>query len=333
MHYYQFDIGLYKRDTGHLTRLEHSIYRDLIDLYYLEENPLGYDWVIRRLGLVSEEEVESLKNVLNDFFIPENNLWKHKKIELDLKKYKDNSTKNKENGKKGGRPKSLPELKKTQSVFLGNPNETQEKPNYNPTERQFNNLEIYKFNNLEINTQKENTKEKVENLDGLSVPENPSVTCEVKDKGIALAKKASVSRSLRSHANCAKPEGVSSQLWEDFIMICKAKNKPMSDTVLRSMTKQAELAGRTMEEVLTICCEKGWSRFKEEWMHRDEELSKTGQMNKRVLSGLTRGLSDRLANASASNFSHQKSASQSGNGLIQGSGALEWIFNSDKTDV
>lgn len=40
MHYYQFNIADYRKDTVHLTRIEHSIYRDLIDWYYLEETPI-----------------------------------------------------------------------------------------------------------------------------------------------------------------------------------------------------------------------------------------------------------------------------------------------------
>jgi uncharacterized protein YdaU (DUF1376 family) len=40
MHHYQHHIGDYRRDTMHLTLLEHGVYRQLIDLYYLQEKPL-----------------------------------------------------------------------------------------------------------------------------------------------------------------------------------------------------------------------------------------------------------------------------------------------------
>ena len=58
MHYYQFNIADYRKDTIHLTPIEHYIYRTLIDWYYLDEQPIPKETqsVIRRLGLVTENE-------------------------------------------------------------------------------------------------------------------------------------------------------------------------------------------------------------------------------------------------------------------------------------
>ncbi len=127
MHYYQFNIGDYRRDTAHLSRLEHGIYRDLIDWYYLEESPIPLETqsVMRRLRLASQEEAQALKNVLSDFFT-EADGWRHHRIDEDIRNYHAMAEKNKTNGKLGGRPK------KTQSVPSGNPNETQSKGNQEP---------------------------------------------------------------------------------------------------------------------------------------------------------------------------------------------------------
>ncbi len=46
LHYYNFNIGDYRRDTFHLTLLEHGVYRQLIDTYYLNERPLSADTAI-----------------------------------------------------------------------------------------------------------------------------------------------------------------------------------------------------------------------------------------------------------------------------------------------
>lgn len=139
MNYYKFHIGDYRKDTMHLTRLEHSIYRDLIDLYYLEEKPIPNEtqWVIRRLRLITQEEKDALQSVLSDFFSLENGVFRHKKIDDDLESYRQNSDKNKENGKKGGRPKSKKtnekEDEKTQSVSSGFQEETEAEPNQKAT--------------------------------------------------------------------------------------------------------------------------------------------------------------------------------------------------------
>lgn len=134
MHYYQFNIADYRKDTAHLSRLEHSIYRDLIDWYYLDEKPIPIETqsVTRRLRLGTEEEAMALNNVLNDFFFATNEGWKHKRIDAEIADYHSKCEKNKENGKKGGRPKSIPEPEKTQSVNFANPNETQINPNHKP---------------------------------------------------------------------------------------------------------------------------------------------------------------------------------------------------------
>lgn len=127
MNYYSFRIGDYRRDTMHLSRLEHSIYRDLIDWYYLDEKPIPLETqsVMRRLRLVSQEEAKALQSVLNDFFVQADG-WRHARIDADISSYHANTEKNRLNGKLGGRPK------KTQSVPSGLPDETQPKGNQEP---------------------------------------------------------------------------------------------------------------------------------------------------------------------------------------------------------
>ena len=101
MHYYDFNIADYRKDTLHLSRVEHSIYRELIDEYFLSESPIPNDvrWLGRRLRLTSEHENECLINVLHDFFVLENDCWKHKRCEEVIAAYKDKKKKSSEAGK------------------------------------------------------------------------------------------------------------------------------------------------------------------------------------------------------------------------------------------
>ena len=110
MHYFQFNIGDYRKDTVHLSRLEHSIYRDLIDWYYLDEKPIPKETqsVSRRLRLVSQEEQNALIAVLQDFFICSEDGWRHKRIDQEIQDYHDMCQTNRVNGGKGGRPKKNP---------------------------------------------------------------------------------------------------------------------------------------------------------------------------------------------------------------------------------
>ncbi|SDY38067.1 DUF1376 domain-containing protein [Nitrosomonas sp. Nm58] len=127
MHYYQFNIADYRKDTSHLSPIEHYIYRTLIDWYYLDESPIPKEtqMVLRRLCLGTEHE-PNLKNVLSDFFINTEFGWRHKRIEQEIIEYAAKCEKNANNGKKGGRPK------KTQSVNCANPNESELNPNQKP---------------------------------------------------------------------------------------------------------------------------------------------------------------------------------------------------------
>lgn len=130
MHYYQFNIADYRKDTQHLTPIEHYIYRELMDWYYLDESPIPRKTqpVIRRLRLVSENEPDLL-NVLDEFFDETENGWVHKRIEDEISKYRQKAETAKANGSKGGRPKKP---RKTQPVNLANPEITGSKANHKP---------------------------------------------------------------------------------------------------------------------------------------------------------------------------------------------------------
>lgn len=69
MHYYKFSIGDYRRDTFHLSPIEHYVYRSLLDWMYLEEAPIPLDMakILRYLRL-DNDRLTTVEQVLNDFF-------------------------------------------------------------------------------------------------------------------------------------------------------------------------------------------------------------------------------------------------------------------------
>jgi len=125
MHYYQFNIGDYRADTAHLTLLEHGIYRQLLDWYYLDETPIPKETqvVYRRLSARTQDERDAVDSVLNDFFYL-TDAYHHQRCDDEIRQYKHKAKVNRENGKRGGRPA------KTQSVKSDNPNESESNPNY-----------------------------------------------------------------------------------------------------------------------------------------------------------------------------------------------------------
>ena len=95
LHYYQFNIGDYRRDTAHLSLLEHGIYRQLIDTYYLSEKPLCTDiaTLMRTHCIRTADEEQSLKNVLHDFFELLEDGWHHRGCERVIDQYRAKSDK------------------------------------------------------------------------------------------------------------------------------------------------------------------------------------------------------------------------------------------------
>ena len=134
MHYYKFNIADYRKDTVHLTPIEHYIYRSLIDWYYLDELPIPKETesVIRRLSL-DNHSLGLLQNVLHDFFKLTETGYIHKRIDVEIAEYHGMIKANTANGKKGGRPaKPAPKREKTESLKSVNRNESEINPNQEP---------------------------------------------------------------------------------------------------------------------------------------------------------------------------------------------------------
>lgn len=89
MHYYSFNIGDYRRDTAHLSLLEHGVYRQLLDTYYLHESPLPIsdDEIIRFHLARSTQEKQAVRTVLNEFFILTDEGWIHHKCDKVIQEY------------------------------------------------------------------------------------------------------------------------------------------------------------------------------------------------------------------------------------------------------
>lgn len=101
MNYYPHHIGDFDRATRHLTRIERSIYRDLIELYYDTEQPLSLDFeaLCRKVIARTDEERTAVQQVLNEFFTRDEHGWRQERCEIEISAYRENVTKKSKAGK------------------------------------------------------------------------------------------------------------------------------------------------------------------------------------------------------------------------------------------
>lgn len=65
------------------------------------------------------------------------------------------------------------------------------------------------------------------------------------------------------------PEGVSIEVWNDFVLQRKKSRAVISETVIKSIGKEAQKAGWSLEQALAECSARGWRGFKAEWVKQE----------------------------------------------------------------
>jgi uncharacterized protein YdaU (DUF1376 family) len=212
MHYYKFNIADWHLATSHLALEEEAVYFKLINFYYDTELPIPKETqsVIRRLRLVGNTAI--VKQVLQEFFVLEDDGWHHKRCDDEILKYQSKAEINREVGKLGGRPK--------------------------------------KINNLE----------------------NPQITHMVSENNPQIT--LTTNHKPRTTNHITTPEGVSESLWIEFINYRKKLRAPVTETVLKRLTKEANLANMPMNTVIETIMFKGWRSFDATWIKEEKPTQK-----------------------------------------------------------
>lgn len=112
MKHYPHHIGDFDRATRHLTRIERSVYRDLIELYYDTEQQLTLDVqaLCRRIIARTNEESTAVEQVLNEFFTKTPTGWYHARCEQEIEAYRANNSQRARAGKASAEAKRLKKL-------------------------------------------------------------------------------------------------------------------------------------------------------------------------------------------------------------------------------
>ena len=71
--------------------------------------------------------------------------------------------------------------------------------------------------------------------------------------------------------NYGSPEGVSPEVWKDFVQQRKAKKAAITETAIKGIEREANKAGITLNAALQEICARGWTGFKAEWYTKEKQ--------------------------------------------------------------
>ena len=76
-----------------------------------------------------------------------------------------------------------------------------------------------------------------------------------------------------------KPVDVSEEVWQSFKLVRNKKKAAITDLAILGIRREAVKAGITLEDAMTICCERGWASFKADWDWRGGSKPSSGRPN------------------------------------------------------
>ena len=83
----------------------------------------------------------------------------------------------------------------------------------------------------------------------------------------------------RARSSADKPVDVSEEVWQSFKAVRNKKKAAITDLAILGIRREAVKAGITLEEAMTICCERGWASFKADWDWRGGSKQASGRPN------------------------------------------------------
>ncbi len=247
MNYYPHHIGDFNSATRHLTRIERSVYRDLIELYYDTEEALTLDFnaLCRLIIARSDEERTAVEQVLNEFFTQTEQGWFHSRCDEEIQKYHANRQAKSAAGKASAARRAQ---------------KTAKKPNTSASdvEHQFNSEPTHVEQPLnECATNQEPITNNQE-------PEEKNNTAPAK--------------RVRSYSVAELVAfGVDDQVAEEFLAIRKRKRAPLTQLALDGIRREADRVGWTLNQAMRKCVERGWVGFEAGWITRDAGTTPAGK--------------------------------------------------------
>lgn len=256
MHYYQFHIGDYKSHTHHLSLMEDLAFRRLLDHYYLHQAPIRQRDIARQIGMRDFEQ--DVLTVLEEFFVSTHDGYINPRADKEIKAFVEH------------------QATSAYGAFI------RDNPTLKSSADKHSFVEHYMAGTIASYI------EAIKTSCVLDVPITPtSSTRDATNSQEPLTNNHKPKRESATVVAC--PSDVGEQVWQDWLSLRKLKKASVTQTVVNGARQEANKLGWPLEKFLAEWCTRGSQGLKAEWV-KDQTMSRTGQTNQTVMSGLTRGL-------------------------------------------
>jgi len=259
MHYYQFHIGDYKSHTHHLSLMEDLAFRRLLDHYYLHQSPIKQREIARQIGMRDFEQ--DVLTVLEEFFVSTDDGYINPRADKEIKAFVEH------------------QATSAYGAFIRD----------NPTLK--SSADKQSFVKHHIAGTISSYIESIKTLRVLDVPITPtSTTHDATNTQEPITNNQKPKKGKAVVVAC--PPDVDQQVWADWVALRNRKGTTISETAVEGAREEAAKIGWTLQQFLIEWCTRGSQGLKADWIKPEQKqsLSRTGQTNQSVMSGLTRGL-------------------------------------------
>lgn len=227
-------IGDYLRDTTRLTTAQHGAYLLLIMDYWTSGPPPDDDAVLASITKMPVDEWAKTRAVLAAKFDVADGVWRHGRVDREIKAAKDNKQANLLRSRLANEVKAA---KKAAEEAL---------------------KDTYKVTST------------VTDMVTVEVTPSPSPSpSSSKTPSTSTRRNKSVKALV-----CDKPMEVSDGVWISYLAVRRAKRAPLTDLAMLANKREAAKAGLSLEEALTFCCEANWQGFNAEWWENRQQGSR-----------------------------------------------------------
>mgnify|MGYP003342544218 FL=1 len=81
-------------------------------------------------------------------------------------------------------------------------------------------------------------------------------------------------RRVETEKETETPNGVSSQVFKDYLEVRKTKKAKWTETALKGLIRESEKANISLQDAMELCCARGWVGFKAEWIKDQQTQTK-----------------------------------------------------------